>query len=114
MDKKRYIVLQKTNGKCGHCGKPIVGATVTFDHVTPKYYGGTLHQNNVIALCKDCNKAKGSSLVNIDKYYKFASKKAKIQAKFYAIDFFKDRGRFFNKKERSVISTYIKTLKKTI
>ncbi len=84
MDKKKLLVMQKSKGKCAHCGKALKEKVLTFDHVFPKSLGGTLATDNVIGLCKACNQAKAAKLVDIYKFYKYANKSAKEAALNYS------------------------------
>lgn len=67
-------VLQKSKGRCAHCGKKItVGKDGTFslDHVIPLSKGGSNDVSNLVGLCDACNKEKGDRIVDIDTWYKF-------------------------------------------
>lgn len=71
-------ILQKSKGRCAHCGKKIeVGKDATFslDHVIPLSKGGTNDITNLVGLCDECNKNKGDEIVDIDSWYKFIQPK---------------------------------------
>ena len=64
-------ILEKTGGVCAVCGRPLVHSKVTIDHYIPKYHGGTDDERNLLPLCKNCNKRKGSSMVPAEEFYPF-------------------------------------------
>lgn len=67
---KRAIV-EKTGGVCARCGKEISFEKVTIEHFVPKYRGGRDDERNLLPLCKNCNKQKGSRIVAAEEYYPF-------------------------------------------
>lgn len=56
--KLREAVYEKTNHKCGYCGKSLEYRDMTVDHITAKSKGGTDTYDNFLACCKTCNHAK--------------------------------------------------------
>lgn len=72
----REFLLLKTNGVCGHCGKPLTGSTATVDHVVPVNNHGTNDERNLVCLCYECNQSKGSRIVAPSGYYKYLNKEA--------------------------------------
>ena len=71
LSKKRRVALKelvwiKTGGYCAKCGKSTPKDKQTIDHFIPKYHGGTDDMDNLIPMCKKCNKAKGSRIISID------------------------------------------------
>lgn len=80
---KNELVLRKTWGRCGHCGKPLTAKTCTVDHIYPKSKGGTRDLPNALPLCRDCNILKGNTMVNIDEFFPYASARARAEAKAY-------------------------------
>ena len=70
-------ILEKTGGVCAVCGRPLSQSKVTIDHYIPKYHGGTDDERNLLPLCRNCNKSKGSRIVQAKEYYPF------LNAKYY-------------------------------
>ena len=68
---ERAKILEKTDCKCGHCGKLLDTNTMTVEHIYPLYKGGTHEEFNLIALCSDCNNLKSDFIYNITDYYKY-------------------------------------------
>lgn len=64
-------ILEKTGGVCAVCGRSLPRSKVTIDHYIPKYHGGTDDERNLLPLCKNCNKSKGSRIVQAKEYYPF-------------------------------------------
>lgn len=56
-------LLEKTGGVCAVCGRSLAYSKVTIEHYIPKYRGGTDDERNLFPLCKNCNKSKGSRIV---------------------------------------------------
>ena len=51
----RGTVLERDGWTCAYCGRE----TAEVDHVAPRARGGATAPNNLVAACRDCNKAKG-------------------------------------------------------
>ena len=64
-------ILEKTGGVCAVCGRPLAHSKVTIEHYIPKYHGGTDDERNLLPLCKNCNKSKGSRMVQADEFYPY-------------------------------------------
>ena len=64
-------IIEKTGGVCAVCGRPLVHSKVTIEHYIPKYHGGTDDERNLLPLCKNCNKRKGSRMVRAEEFYPF-------------------------------------------
>lgn len=64
-------ILEKTGGVCAVCGRPLEYEKVTIEHYIPKYHGGTDDERNLLPLCKNCNKSKGSRIVRAEEHYPF-------------------------------------------
>ena len=64
-------IIEKTGGVCDVCGRPLVHSKVTIEHYIPKYHGGTDDERNLLPLCKNCNKSKGSRIVQAKEHYPF-------------------------------------------
>ena len=67
-------ILEKTDGLCAGCGRPLMREKVTIEHFIPKYHGGTDDERNLLPLCKNCNKSKGSRIVALEEYYPYLTK----------------------------------------
>lgn len=64
-------ILKKTGGVCAACGRTLEYSKVTIEHFIPRYHGGTDDERNLLPLCKDCNKSKGSRLVMAKEHYPY-------------------------------------------
>ena len=81
---EKQKMLNKSKGVCSHCGKKVkIGENFTVEHVVPLSEGGTNDEDNLVALCADCNLEKQSIVFDIDTYYKYLSKPAKKTVKEY-------------------------------
>jgi 5-methylcytosine-specific restriction protein A len=49
-------------GVCHYCGKQVLPADLTMDHVVPLVRGGRSSKGNCVPACKACNNAKQSLL----------------------------------------------------
>ncbi|WP_051212489.1 HNH endonuclease [Butyrivibrio fibrisolvens] len=76
----KKIILQKTDGVCASCGRKLSIEKVTIEHFVPKYRGGEDDIRNLLPLCKNCNKQKGSRVVSSNEYYTFLKEKYKEDA----------------------------------
>lgn len=65
-DKLKNQVWTKSNGLCGKCGRSVELDKRTIDQFIPKYRGGNDDYRNLIPLCKACNKAKASRIMDLD------------------------------------------------
>lgn len=70
-------ILEKTGGLCAVCGRALEHEKVTIEHYIPKYHGGTDDERNLLPLCKNCNKSKGSRIVRSQEHYPY------LQAAYY-------------------------------
>lgn len=86
LQEREYIPIQikqhvlETSGYCcGHCGKkiPTLEDDFTLDHAIPLNKGGTNEEENLVALCEACNKAKSDNIVDPQIYYHCLPKKRK-------------------------------------
>ena len=84
--KIKYRILEKTGGVCAVCGKTLEYEKVTIEHFIPKYHGGTDDERNLLPLCKNCNKRKGSRLVAAKEYYPYLGDAYRIEADKYKSD----------------------------
>lgn len=55
----RTVVLVRDKGVCWLCN----GKADQVDHVVPRVHGGTDGLNNLKAICRPCNLAKGSKII---------------------------------------------------
>ena len=59
----KQSIMQKSGEKCCLCGrKCYIGYGATIDHFIPLVKGGTNEDANLVQMCEDCNKKKGSDL----------------------------------------------------
>lgn len=61
-DIRRFRLVTMQNGECLYCGEPITLATSELDHIVPRSVGGSNRSENVVAVCKRCNQAKGKNV----------------------------------------------------
>ena len=57
----RVLVLQRDKYRCRYCNVAVTGEDANIDHVVPFQNGGKTVLRNLVASCRDCNKAKGNS-----------------------------------------------------
>jgi 5-methylcytosine-specific restriction endonuclease McrA len=63
--RKQYIEKNKPT-ECEACNKPVSGADLTLDHITPltKSGGvGAYDEANILVMCRSCNSRKNNRLV---------------------------------------------------
>lgn len=63
----RAKILNDSKGICSMCGRSIKedGVKITVDHKIPLSVGGLNSEDNLWAICSDCNEGKGNSFVSI-------------------------------------------------
>ena len=73
--KEKKIMLEKSNGRCAHCGAPIsLSEDFTVEHVIPLSKGGTNDISNLVGLCSKCNKEKSNLIYLPSDYYRFVKR----------------------------------------
>lgn len=79
---EKLKALEKSNGRCAHCGtKLLIGSRdLTMEHIIPLSKGGANSADNIIALCKVCNKKKSDLIYNPEEYYPFLKSYLRRQA----------------------------------
>lgn len=66
----RSDIYNACQHKCAHCGKRLnYRDDFTIEHAIPLSKGGTNETANLVALCKDCNKAKSNDIIQPAEYY---------------------------------------------
>ena len=68
---EKVKIIAKTSNRCAHCGKPLTLDTMTVEHTLPISKGGSNSLTGLVAICKDCNKEKGSIIVDPVLYYPY-------------------------------------------
>lgn len=58
-DIRRLESLNLQQGMCLYCGKAISMKTCELDHIIPRAAGGGNTRDNLVAVCRECNNAKG-------------------------------------------------------
>jgi len=58
----RYKVLERDNFQCQLCGRTAPETAITVSRIVPFAYDGTFTEDNLIALCRDCNAGRLLSL----------------------------------------------------
>ena len=71
---EKELILGKTNGRCAHCGKKLSIKTMEKDHSIPWSKGGPSDIENIVPLCKECNKKKADIVYEPVKYMKYLKK----------------------------------------
>ena len=71
-NERRRLIWAKTRGVCAHCGRKASSQSQTIDHFVPKSQGGTYDYRNLLPLCRECNRERGSNDIDPFKYYKYA------------------------------------------
>ena len=69
-EEKEYI-LSKTGGRCAHCGKKLTIKTMEKDHSIPWSKGGPSDVENIVPLCRECNKEKADRVLEPIYYMKY-------------------------------------------
>lgn len=62
--KKRFEVLKKYGFKCIYCGRKAPEVSLELEHINPKSNGGSDDFDNLAPACWECNRGKGSTLLN--------------------------------------------------
>lgn len=58
---RRQQAIQRQSGKCLYCGRMITFSTCEMDHIVPrKGVGSTNTQENLVAVCRECNRLKSN------------------------------------------------------
>lgn len=84
--RRKDDVWKKSNGLCAHCGKETKRSR-TVDHYIPKSRGGGYDRRNLVGLCVNCNRARGSRAINPREYYKYLSEWAFQELEQYEREF---------------------------
>ena len=72
-------MLQKSDGKCSHCGISIDLKNMTVEHVIPLSKGGTNELSNTVALCSKCNKIKRNYVTEPQFFYTYIKDEYKVE-----------------------------------
>lgn len=67
---EKEVILQKTGGKCAHCGQALTYYDMTVDHIFPIDKGGLHDEYNMLPLCLKCNEEKSNFFYPFELYYK--------------------------------------------
>lgn len=65
-----------------------VSTTLSYDHVTPEFEGGTFEPENLVLACNSCNKSKG-----VKEFYDFLLASAREASRIFPLDQGRDQGR---------------------
>lgn len=68
-------ILAKSGGRCCKCGDKLSVNSMTVDHYIPLSQGGNNDIVNLIPLCKNCNYAKDSNIIDPVDYVKYIGEK---------------------------------------
>lgn len=58
-----WLGLRKKYPRCAYCNRPLGEGNYSMDHVVPISRGGAHSKDNVLPVCKPCNRAKHTSLL---------------------------------------------------
>ncbi len=58
-DIRRYEAIQMQQAKCLYCGAPITFKDSEMDHIVARRIGGSSRRENLVAVCRPCNRRKG-------------------------------------------------------
>jgi transcriptional regulator with XRE-family HTH domain len=66
--RKRAAILAAAHGRCQMCGKTVErhGITLVVDHKIPRDWGGTNDDDNLWAICEECNAGKKAHFASLD------------------------------------------------
>jgi 5-methylcytosine-specific restriction endonuclease McrA len=66
--KLRAAVMNKAHGRCQMCGKTVAedGVTLEADHKIPRTWGGQTAEENLWAICRECNNGKRDHFASFD------------------------------------------------
>lgn len=68
---EKQRAMEKTGGRCAHCGKKISIKEMTVEHIHPVSKGGDNSEYNITVLCEDCNTRKSNFMYRPSDYYKY-------------------------------------------
>jgi len=54
----RVFILKRDHYRCTYCKRVVTDATANIEHVKPWHAGGRTVHSNLVASCRDCNRAK--------------------------------------------------------
>lgn len=63
--KFRQHIFEAWEWKCAYCDRQLNQDNATIDHILPKHKGGHNVRNNMLCSCANCNRSKGSDLVDV-------------------------------------------------
>lgn len=66
--RRKAAILAAAHGRCGMCGKTIERHEITLvvDHKIPRDWGGTNDDDNLWAICEECNAGKKAHFASLD------------------------------------------------
>ncbi len=91
--KKKHLVAEKCNWRCGYCGVELTEETLSIDHVIPRCKKGNHDIDNLLPCCQSCNSSKGTK--SLEEYRLFLSFKKAIPTPSFNqvhIEFLRDKG----------------------
>lgn len=63
--KFRQHIFESWEWKCAYCDKQLSQDSATIDHILPKHKGGQNVKNNMLCSCSECNRLKGSEVLDV-------------------------------------------------
>ncbi len=63
--KFRQHIFESWEWKCAYCDKQLSQDSATIDHILPKHKGGQNVKNNMLCSCSECNRLKGSAVLDV-------------------------------------------------
>jgi len=88
----RSLIFERDDNTCYICGKQFNSKDLEVDHIMPLSKGGSNSYHNLKTLCKECNRKKGSSILDIDNNFTGTKK-------YYTV---KDIAKISGKSERTI------------
>lgn len=65
--KLRFEIFERDCFTCQYCGRKSPEVVLSIDHIKPISKGGTNEKQNLITACLDCNKGKGTKILEGEK-----------------------------------------------
>lgn len=94
---KKFLILDKTHGRCAYCGRKITLETMTLDHIVPKSKGKNNDYTNLFASCQQCNTLKGDR--TIKQYKTLVSKITQVYGNGRPVKFYYEKNGLSSKKD---------------
>lgn len=94
---KKFLILNKTHGRCAYCGRKLTLETMTLDHIFPKSKRKNNDYTNLFASCRQCNNLKGDR--TIKQYRSLVSKIIQTYGNGRPVKFYYEKNDLSSKEE---------------